>query len=245
MRLANWNSGWHEQKMNGHSFFFAGLTLTALPSGALWWPEPEVLAVSDLHLGKSERVARRGGTLLPPYEVHDTLQKLDDDINITGANTVICLGDSFDDVEAADSLTEDACLWITRLQAGRRWIWIEGNHDAGPTTLGGTHFAALDLPPLTFRHIAKEAETAEISGHYHPKAALRVKGHAITRACFLYDETRVILPAYGTFTGGLQSTSEVFARLLKPEATAILIGPKPIAIPMPRKQGVPDKKSPG
>lgn len=221
--------------MNGLHFPFAGLTLTALPSGALWWAEQQVLTVSDLHLGKSDRVARRSGTLLPPYEVQDTLQRLDDDIGLTGPNTVICLGDSFDDLDAADHLSEDAHLWITRLQAGRRWIWIEGNHDAGPTALGGTHLATLDFPPLTFRHIAQEDATGEISGHYHPKATLRAKGRAITRACFLYDDTRVILPAYGTFTGGLRSTSEILAGLLKPKALAILTGPKPTAIPMPRE----------
>ena len=40
--------------------------LTALPSGALHWPDQNLLTVSDLHFGKSERLARRGGTLLPP-----------------------------------------------------------------------------------------------------------------------------------------------------------------------------------
>ena len=223
-----------EQRMNGYSFSFAGLALTALSSGALWWHDERVLTVSDLHLGKSDRVARRSGSLLPPYEVQDTLQRLDNDIMQTGAATVICLGDSFDDLAATDSLSEDARLWITRLQAGRRWIWIEGNHDPGPTELGGSHHMALSMPPLTFRHIADSGATAEVSGHYHPKATVRGKGHAATRGCFLYDNTRIILPAFGTYTGGLASTSEAICRLMRPEAVAILTGPASIAIPMPR-----------
>lgn len=220
--------------MNGYPFSFAGLALTALASGALWWREQRVLTVSDLHLGKSDRLARRDGSLLPPYEVQDTFQRLDDDIMQTGATTVICLGDSFDDPAATQSLTDDARLWITRLQAGRRWVWIEGNHDPGPTELGGSHHTALSMPPLTFRHIAEPCATAEVSGHYHPKATVRAKGHAATRGCFLYDNSRIILPAFGTYTGGLASTSEAIGRLMGPEAVAILTGPAPVAVPMPR-----------
>ncbi|MGB5558319.1 MAG: ligase-associated DNA damage response endonuclease PdeM [Paracoccaceae bacterium] len=222
--------------MNGHDFRFADTTLTALSSGALWWAENRVLTVSDLHLGKAERAARRGGPMLPPYEVQDTLTRLDRDVQQTRAKTIICLGDSFDDLAAADNLSEEARLWITRLQAGRRWIWIEGNHDAGPTALGGTHLAELTLSPLTFRHIARAEARAEISGHYHPKATLHAKGRAITRSCFLYDKTRVILPAYGTYTGGLHSTAEALSRLMLPNAMAILTGPNPARVPMPRRQ---------
>lgn len=223
--------------MNGYTFSFAGTTLTALPSGALWWPACGILIVSDLHLGKSDRMARRGGPMLPPYEVEDTLYRLDADINRTGARTVICLGDSFDDLASADTLVESARLWITRMQAGRRWIWIEGNHDAGPTQLGGTYLADLCIQPLAFRHIAQPKATAEVSGHYHPKATLHARGRTITRACFLLDEHHLILPAYGTYTGGLRSTSEILGAIMRPDAKAILTGPNPVCIPMPRRQG--------
>ena len=220
--------------MNGLDFFFAGATLTALPSGALWWAAGGVLTVSDLHLGKSDHMARRGGPMLPPYEVEDTLARLDADIHYTTARTVICLGDSFDDLAAADSMSDAARLWITRLQAGRRWIWIEGNHDAGPTGLGGAHLAEVVATPLTFRHIARPGSAAEISGHYHPKATVHARGRSSTRACFLFDEDRLILPSYGTYTGGLRSTSGPLTDLMSAEAQAILTGPNPVCIPMPR-----------
>jgi len=220
--------------MNAHEFFFADTTLTALPSGALWWGERGILTVSDLHLGKSDRIARRGGQMLPPFDVHDTLLRLEHDIRHTNASTVICLGDSFDDLAAAESLTEEARFWIKRLQVGRSWIWIEGNHDAGLATLGGTHLVEFTASPLIFRHIASISAKAEISGHYHPKATLHSKGRAITRRCFLYDKTRVILPAYGTYTGGLQSTSEALEQIMQVSAMAILTGPNPVQIPMPR-----------
>ena len=89
--------------MNKVEFSFAEQNLSALPSGALWWPERQLLCVSDLHLGKSERMARRGGAILPPYESQDTLDRLAADLERTGAATVICLGDSFDDLDFGDS----------------------------------------------------------------------------------------------------------------------------------------------
>jgi len=220
--------------MNGCEFTLAGATLHALGSGALYWPAQDLLCVSDLHLGKSERIARRGGAQLPPYETRDTLARLSADLDATGARRVICLGDSFDDLTAARSLPKEEWLWITRLQAGRRWVWIEGNHDPGPLEFGGTHLAELLDPPLTFRHIAKNDASGEISGHYHPKATLHMRGRAITRPAFLVDDARLIMPAYGTYTGGLRSRDPVLSTLMQPDAHAILTGPTPMRIPMPR-----------
>lgn len=220
--------------MNTYPLNFAGTTLQALGSGALWWPDQALLCVSDLHLGKSERLARRGGSILPPYETRDTLTRLAADLDRTEARVVICLGDSFDDAGAALALVEEDRLWIARLQAGRRWIWVEGNHDPGPMDMGGTHLAELSLPPLTFRHIARPGASGEISGHYHPKAQVRTRARTISRPAFLADRCRIILPAYGTYTGGLRSRDAVLADLMRPEAVAVLTGPTPQAVPMPR-----------
>ena len=213
-----------------HALFFHGQTLHLLPSGALYWPARKTLTVSDLHLGKSERLARRGGSLLPPYETQATLEKLDRDLNATGAQSVICLGDSFDDLAAADGIAEGARLWLLRLMAGKDWTWITGNHDPGPIEIGGTHRAELKLTPFTYRHIAEPAERAEISGHYHPKASLAGQ----SRPCFLADADRLILPAYGTYTGGLRSKDASLTTLMAKDALAILTGPRVLAIPMPR-----------
>jgi len=220
--------------MNGLPFSFVGETLTALPSGALHWPARGLLCVSDLHLGKSERMARRGGPMLPPYETRETLARLDADLRATEPDTVICLGDSFDDLAAMRALAEEARTALTTMMAGRRWIWIEGNHDSGPVDLGGTHRDRHRDGPLTFRHIATASGTGEVSGHYHPKARLALKGRAITRPCFLHDAARLILPAYGTYTGGLRSDDAALAALMRPEALAVLTGPVPRALPMPR-----------
>lgn len=220
--------------MNYHGFEFHGADLRALPSGALWWPDENVLCVSDLHLGKSERMARRTGQSVPPYETRDTLSRLSSDLDFSGARTVICLGDSFDDLTAAQSLQEEDRLWIAKLQAGRRWIWIEGNHDPGPVEFGGDHLRDVVLSPLTFRHIAQCHARGEVSGHYHPKTRLFTRGRTITRPAFLYDQNRLIMPAYGTYTGGLRTDDTTLSTLMAPNALAILTGPVPTCIPMPR-----------
>ena len=214
--------------MTALSFPFQGETLCALPTGALFWPAQGLFCVSDLHLGKSDRMARRGGPLLPPYDSIETLDRLAGDIAAMAPQTVICLGDSFDDLASQDSLGEAERLWLARLQAGRRWIWIEGNHDPGPVELGGSHLAELHLAGLIFRHIAVAGAIGEVSGHYHPKH--RLGGTA--RAAFLYDRSRLILPAYGTYTGGLSSTDPIFAELLKRPAIAVLTGTRAIPTPV-------------
>ncbi|MEO0359085.1 MAG: ligase-associated DNA damage response endonuclease PdeM [Pseudomonadota bacterium] len=218
----------------GHPFTFATADLTALPTGALWWDDHKLLVVSDLHLGKSDRIARRTGTMVPPYETHDTLMRLETDIMVMGAKQVICLGDSFDDMAASANLDAKDRDWILTLQAGRDWTWIEGNHDPAPLTLGGQHKADTKIGPLTFRHIAQPDADGEVSGHYHPKLRLPVRGKVISRPCFLFDDQRLMLPAYGTYTGGLCLSTPVLQDLMGPKAELILAGKSQHRLPMPR-----------
>jgi DNA ligase-associated metallophosphoesterase len=216
--------------MNALPFSLAGEPLLALPCGALFQPAQQLLCVSDLHLGKSDRIARRGGTLLPPYETRATLDRLAAAIDQTAPRTVLCLGDSFDDLAAADSLDDTDRTTLLRLQSGRRWLWLEGNHDPGPVNLGGTHLAAFTAGALTYRHIATPGTTAEVSGHYHPKLALPGAG---SRPCFLFDAARLILPAYGAYTGGLSATDPALSALMGPGARAILTGRRALLTALP------------
>lgn len=223
--------------MSGHDFQFCGASLVACANGTLWLPESETLCVSDLHLGKSERIARRAGLMLPPFETLDTLTRLGETITRLNPKTVICLGDSFDDLTAANDLAPDAKSHIIQLQAGRKWLWIEGNHDTGPVDIGGTHVAQTTIGNLTLRHIATDEE-AEISGHYHPKHA--VAGTA--RPCFLYDTRRLIMPAFGTYTGGLRSDAAPLKALFPHGAIAVLTGKSAIATPLGKNQRPQDSR---
>jgi DNA ligase-associated metallophosphoesterase len=218
-----------EQTRNDHVFTLNGVTLHARPDGTLWWPSEKLLCVSDLHLGKSERIARRGGTLLPPYETRETLWRLEDAVDATNPACVICLGDSFDDLGAAMAISDDTRATLVRFQAGRKWVWIEGNHDPGPVDLGGSHVADMAIGPLVFRHIATPHGLGEVSGHYHPKASIPRGGR---KPCFLLDSHRLIMPAFGAYTGGLSAQHNVLTDIMNADAIAVLTGKKALPVPL-------------
>ena len=224
--------------MTAHIFQLADLTMHAEPSGALWIPAAQTLVVSDLHLGKSDRIARRTGVLIPPYENTETLRRLSDDIARLSPQTIICLGDSFDDLRGIEALDETHHRTLSQLQAGRRWIWIEGNHDPGPIDLGGTHMAQHTIGTVAFRHIASP-DTPEVSGHYHPKHGLPGMGRH--RPCFLYDDKRLILPAYGAYTGGLSAMHTDLRSLFGRHALAVLTGARSIPLPLAKLQQPPER----
>jgi len=214
----------------------AGTTVELRPSGALFWPDRSLLCVGDLHFGRAERLAREGGDLLPPYESIDTLDRLEAEIMALRPRLVVCLGDSFDDLDAALNLSDEVLLRIGRLAAGRRWIWVAGNHDPGPVEMPGTHLAELRLGLLNFRHVAlpRLGSGGEVSAHFHPRARLVRRGARITRRCFLADTRRAVLPAFGTYTGGLDARDAAFDPLLDAEACAFLLGDRITPVPRSR-----------
>ena len=220
------------------SLKFGGETACFSSTGSLCFPEHGLIVVSDLHFGKSERHARLGGALLPPYETDDTLRRLETDIAAAGADTVICLGDSFDDSAAAGNLSPSVRRRLRDLTAGKRWIWIAGNHDTDPVAAQGEFVGELYWRPFTFRHEAAADPVFEISGHYHPTASISARGRRIRRPSFLMDSRRVIMPAFGTYTGGLDCGAPPLRALLRDNAVAILTGRRPRAVAL-RSAGQP------
>lgn len=219
--------------MNTLPLTFGSQELTALGEGALYWPSQQLLVVSDLHLGKSDRIARRSGQMLPPYESADTLQRLKTVIDARNPKTVVCLGDSFDDLTASETLDPSNCELLHALMVGRRWIWIEGNHDPGPSNFRGKHLQELELSGIIFRHIAQStSQNPEISGHYHPKTRINVKGRVISRPSFILNAERLIMPSFGTYTGGLYSDMAPLSDIFKDGGHAILTGSTPHKIPL-------------
>lgn len=210
----------HGAYMIGHAFHFCGCKMHALASGALFWPAQGTLCVADLHLGKAQRPALAGGAALPPYDVRDTLARLQSDLHLTGACRVAALGDSFDDARALDRLSDPDRKMLQDIVAGTRWLWVRGNHDPHDPGLGNTALSEAYLGPLVLRHIADPNAKGEISGHYHPKVRLPVGRGG--RAAFLVDEARIILPAYGSYAGGLWADDPVLCLLMSPRAIAIL-----------------------
>ncbi len=195
--------------MSGVHFTFAGARLLADPGCALVWPARRLVAVADLHLEKGSAHAARGAGLLPPYDSRATLDRLATLLRRHRPRTVVFLGDSFDDGDAHHRLGAADRARLMRMAAAHDLVWISGNHDpAPPKTLGGRVLAELRLGPLTFRHEALAGPGApmvsgEISGHFHPKATVRLRTRSFTGKCFATDGRRLILPSFGAYTGGL------------------------------------------
>ncbi len=188
---------------------FAGVDLVPLVPGALSWPARRALLVADLHLEKASFFAA-GGQMLPPYDSDATLRDLAALVTAASAEEVWCLGDSFHDAEGCERLVPETRDALCRLTAATRWTWIVGNHDAGAAGLvdhcGGEVRDEAEVDGLLLRHEADPAETRpELSGHFHPKLRLTLKGRPIARRCFVASETKLILPAFGAFTGGLDA----------------------------------------
>ncbi|HXX08809.1 MAG TPA: ligase-associated DNA damage response endonuclease PdeM [Pseudolabrys sp.] len=196
----------------GNLVVLAGVPFLADPRGALYWPEQGVLAVADLHLEKGSSFAARG-VLLPPYDSAATLARLARLIASYAPRCVLALGDSFHDGEAATRLGDADREQLRVLQRGRDWIWINGNHDPEPAlNVGGAFHTTLTIEALTFRH-EPTGVSGEIAGHLHPVARVTHRGRTVSRRCFAADKTRMVMPAFGAFTGGLNIRNAAFCDL--------------------------------
>jgi uncharacterized protein len=188
----------------------AGVGLVLDYEGALYWPDAGLLAISDLHLEKGSSFAARG-VLLPPYDTATTLARLAVVIARYAPHTVVALGDSFHDRDAAARMLAPDRDVLRALERGREWIWITGNHDPDPVIgMGGRFGAVLALGALSFRHEPTGA-AGEIAGHLHPAARVSGRGCSITRRCFASDGMRLLMPAFGAFAGGLNVGERAFA----------------------------------
>lgn len=212
--------------MTPFPFECAGVTLQALPSGALYWPAERLLAVADLHLEKGSSYAVNALKLLPRHDTRQTLAVLSDLIDRLRPETIVCLGDSFHDRNAIDRLPPAERAEIERLTARARFVWIAGNHDPAPPPAGWGEVAEeIGRGALTFRHEALFGPAkGEISGHFHPVAALTVRGRGMRRRCFLTDGHRLILPAFGTYAGGLNALDPAIAQLFPDDYDALVVG---------------------
>jgi DNA ligase-associated metallophosphoesterase len=190
----------------------AGISLLAVPSGALYWPEQGILVVADLHLEKGSSLASRG-VLMPPYDTAATLAQLARLVTNYAPRCVVALGDSFHDYGGSARLSDEDRESLLIMQRGREWIWITGNHDPEPAYgIGGAFSDVMASGPLTFRHLPT-GEAGEISGHLHPVARVSHRGRTVSRRCFAADEMRLNMPAFGAFAGGLNIRNAAFANL--------------------------------
>ncbi len=212
--------------MTPASLRFAGAALLLDPHGALVWPAERLLVVADLHLEKGSSAARHG-SLLPPWDTRATLDRLAGLLHRHAPRRVVALGDSFHDPHAAARLCADDAARLRSLTgAVERFVWVQGNHDPHPPAgVGGECHPLWEHGPLLFRHQARHgALGGEVSGHYHPKAQVATRGAMVTRPCFVHDRRRLMLPALGAYTGGLDVRSPAIARLFPGGGKVFLLG---------------------
>ena len=210
--------------MTAAPIHLAGERLMLDPAGALVWPATGMLVVADLHLEKGSSFARRG-SLLPPWDTKVTLDRLALLLRRWKPRTVVALGDSFHDADGSGRLPHDEVARLASIAASVQFVWVQGNHDPSPPAgIGGEWVESFATGSLTFRHEALARASGEISGHYHPKATIPARAGSVTRACFVTDARRVLLPAFGAYTGGLDVRDPAIARLFPRGGRAFLLG---------------------
>lgn len=202
---------------------FAGHDFKALAEGALYWPARRALLVADLHFEKASWFAVRG-QMLPPYDSIATLSDVTALVDRTDAQELWCLGDSFHDSAGCERLPEQARAMLTALTARLDWRWITGNHDSLLVDhCGGTIEEEALVDGLVLRHEAEPGDKRpELSGHFHPKLRLRLRGRQVARRCFVATETKLILPAFGSLTGGLDAHHPEIIRAVGTGAQALI-----------------------
>jgi DNA ligase-associated metallophosphoesterase len=217
-----------------------GVTVTALPEGALWIAESKALIVSDLHLEKGSSFALRG-QMLPPYDTHAVLMRLTDLVLRLSPEIIVSLGDSFHDGGGPARLDARDRALLNVLMSRCDWVWVEGNHDGkAPETLGGAVREVLHLGPLVLRHHPTDgAAPGEIAGHLHPCAKVAGRGTAVRKRCFALGCDRLVMPAFGAFTGGLNIRDDAFAPIFPEGATALVLGRDKV-LPAPMQRLLPD-----
>ena len=202
--------------------------LEFLPEGALWEPENRTLIVADMHLEKGASLG------LPPYDTLATLEKLERLIRGQKAARVLALGDNFHRQGAGSKMHAHAREELETVTAQCEFLWISGNHDPD----WGEYEEHRDNG-FVFRHEAEPAHEGpdiEISGHFHPKISILHRGRRLRGKCFIEDDKRIILPAFGEYTGGLDITSSVFEEFLAPDFRIHICGQKLHSL---RKQQIP------
>ena len=212
---------------------FAGEEFALVQDRALYWPRERALLVADLHLEKASFYAKHG-QLLPPYDSRETLERVAAAIRQTGARRVYTLGDNFHDSAGPSRLEPHAAGMLDALVRATDWVWITGNHDSKmEAAAGGSVAEELALAGLVLRHQAKAGETQpEISGHYHPRLQITVRHRAIRRPCIVKSSGavvssagRMILPAFGALTGGMNAADPAIVKALQPAAAIDAVVP--------------------
>lgn len=210
--------------MTGAPIHLRGEKLLLDPSGAVIWPSRSIVIVADLHLEKGSAMAARG-QLVPPWDTQATLDRLHAVLRLYRPRDLVLLGDSFHDRAGARRMHDADRKRLRAMAQCVRFTWVLGNHDpALPETLPGAITQEASFGSLVLRHEARPNAMGELCGHLHPKATVTTRAGAITRPCFVSSAARLMLPAFGTYTGGLDIRHPAIAALFPRGSRVFLRG---------------------
>lgn len=195
-------------------------SLELLPERAFLWRKRNLLGFSDVHLGKAESLQAMGVPV--PSSVHqEDLDRMTALIQKHCIQEVLILGDW---IHKKNSWTEDLLLKLHdffQLHQNIKWTLLIGNHERGsmdylklfPLNIVEDE---LHLEPFTFSHGHTETQGEfTIQGHVHPVVSLKEGPIRLRLPCFVLEEDSLLLPSFGTFTGGHEilrkNSQKVFA----------------------------------
>ena len=183
---------------------------TLHPSGVVFWIETNMLLVSDVHLGKINHF-RKFGAAIPHEALYGNYHLLNSVIEHFNPRTICFLGDLFH--SSINKEWEIFARWVKAISP--EVILVTGNHDIiSPVYYEDLGIALKSHWEIGFflltHHPTEKDGYFNFSGHIHPAVKLRGKGRQSLRLpCFFKSENRMILPAFGEFTG---------SHVLKPES---------------------------
>jgi uncharacterized protein len=205
-------------------FNFGGAQFQVAGDAALYWPVHRALIVADLHLEKASSYAIHG-QMLPPYDSRATLELIADLAREYDAQAVICLGDNFHDVAGEARLQGEAAALLQSMTQLYDWTWITGNHDPDVAALwGGVVVVERILGGIMLRHQAEPGWNGpEISGHFHPKLRMTIRRRTVSRRAFVISDTKIIMPAFGALTGGMDASDPVITTAMGGASTQAFV----------------------
>ncbi|WP_196503742.1 ligase-associated DNA damage response endonuclease PdeM [Aestuariivirga litoralis] len=206
-----------------HTIALGGLSLMPDLSGVLHVPELETLIISDLHLEQGTSLARRG-IRVPPFDTAMTLTLLEGVVKRFKPQRLVFLGDSFHDGDGENRLEDELLVRLSTLTGAHDTFWICGNHDPlPPQKLPGHAADHIILGPLMLRHEPGRLGDGEleICGHLHPGCGVSHRGRRVYGKCFIADGRRLIMPAFGAYTGALPVHSKPYAGLFNHDETSV------------------------
>ena len=195
---------------SSHCTEFGGKVFEMHPSGALYWPSQLSLLVADLHFEKGSSY-HKTGQFLPPYDTHQTLEKLETVIEYFKPRRIFFLGDTFHDMSAWKRMPDVNKSRLLDVVENLKVVWIEGNHDQGGIPDRFKSLKDIEVDGITLRHIMQRSFTGpEISAHFHPAGFIKFRGVRVRRPCFIKSDQKFVIPSFGVLTGGLDFTDDAF-----------------------------------